>query len=84
MAVKRISSNGVRLLLIQFAFIIALIVCRVIFFICFFYYEVHRGSYISAHVLLNLLNELEKRYKIRGLPSILSLFHNELNEFNNT
>ena len=37
-----------------------------------------------AHVLLNLLNELRKRNKMRGLPSILSLFRNELNKFNNT
>ena len=44
----------------------------------------YRGSYMSAHVLLNLLNELEKRDKIRGLPSILSLFRNEFNKFNNT
>ena len=44
----------------------------------------HRGSYMSAHVLLNLLNELEKRDKMRGLPSILSLFRNEFNKFNNT
>ena len=31
---------------------------------------------MSAHVLLNLLNELRKkdRGKMRGLPSILSLF----------
>ena len=29
---------------------------------------------MSVHVLLNLLNELEKRDKMRGLPSILSLF----------
>ena len=34
----------------------------------------YRGSYMSAHVLLNLLNELGKRDKMRGLPSILSLF----------
>ena len=27
---------------------------------------------MSAHVLLNLLNELVKRDKMRGLPSILS------------
>ena len=32
---------------------------------------------MSAHVLLNLLNELGKRDKMRGLPSILSLFRNE-------
>ena len=29
---------------------------------------------MSAHVLLNLLNELGKRDKMRGLPSNLSLF----------
>ena len=39
---------------------------------------------MSAHVLLNLLNELGKRDKMRGLPSILSLFHNEFNKFINT
>ena len=44
----------------------------------------HRGSYMSAHVLLNLLNELRKRDKIRGLWSILSLFRNEFTKFNNT
>ena len=46
--------------------------------------NLHRGSYMSAHVLLNLLNELGKRDKMRGLPSILSLFRNEFNKFNNT
>ena len=39
---------------------------------------------MSAHVLLNLLNELRKRDKMRGLPSILSLLCNEFNKFNNT
>ena len=39
---------------------------------------------MSAHVVLNLLNELGKRDKMRGLPSILSLFCNEFNKFNNT
>ena len=39
---------------------------------------------MSAHVLLNLLSELGKRDKMRGLPSILSLFRNEFNKFNNT
>ena len=34
---------------------------------------IHRGSYMSVHVLLNLLNELRKRDKMRGLPSILYL-----------
>ena len=45
---------------------------------------INRGSYMRAHVLLNLLNELGKRDKMRGLPSILSLFRNEFNKFNNT
>ena len=35
---------------------------------------------MSAHVLLNLLNEFRKR----DLLSILSLFRNEFNKFNNT
>ena len=39
---------------------------------------------MSAHVLLNLLNELGKSDKMRGLPSILSLFRNKFNKFNNT
>ena len=39
---------------------------------------------MSAHVLSILLNELGKREKMRGLPSILSLFRNELNKLNNT
>ena len=34
---------------------------------------------MSAHVLLNLLNELWKRNKMRGLSGILSLFRNEFN-----
>ena len=46
--------------------------------------KINRGSYMSVHVLLNLLNELGKRDKMRGLPSILSLFRNEFNKFNNT
>ena len=39
---------------------------------------------MSAYVLLNLINELGKSDKMRGLPSILSLFRNEYNKFNNT
>ena len=39
---------------------------------------------MSADALLNLLNDLGKRDKMRGLPSILSLFSNEFNKFNNT
>ena len=45
---------------------------------------VHRGSYMSAYVLLNLLNKLMKRDKIGGLTSFLSLFGNEFNKFNKT
>ena len=29
------------------------------------------------------IGRVGERYKIRGLPSILSPFHNEFNEFNN-
>ena len=47
-------------------------------------FNIYRGSYMSVHVLLNLLNELGKRDKMRGLPSILSLFRNEFNKFNKT
>ena len=36
---------------------------------------------MSTYVLLNLLNELRKSDKTRGLPSILSLFRNEYNKF---
>ena len=39
---------------------------------------------MSAHVLLNLLKELRKSDKMRGLPSILSFFRNKFNKFNNT
>ena len=39
---------------------------------------------MSVHVLLNLLNVLVKRDKMRDLPSILSLFRNEFNKFNHT
>ena len=39
---------------------------------------------MSAHVLLNLLNELGKSDKRRGLPSILLVFRHEFNKFNNT
>ena len=45
--------------------------------------ELNRGSYMSAHVLLNLVNELRKRDKMGGLSSILSLFRNKFNKFNN-
>ena len=38
---------------------------------------------MSAHVLLILLNKLGKRDQMRGLPSILSPFH-EFNKFNKT
>ena len=38
---------------------------------------INRESYMSVRVLLNVLNELSKRDKMRGLPSILCLFRNE-------
>ena len=55
-----------------------------VFTVCQKVTSINRGSYMSAHVLLNLLNKLGKRDKMRGLPSILSLFRNEFNKFNNT
>ena len=45
---------------------------------------IHIGSYMSAHVLLNLLNELGKSDKMPGLPIILSLFPNKFNNVNRT
>ena len=39
---------------------------------------------MRAHVLFNFLNQLRKRDKMLGLPSIVSLFRNEFNIFNNT
>ena len=46
--------------------------------------SLYRGSYMSAPVLLNLSNELRKRYKMQGLPNILFLFRKDFNEFNKT
>ena len=43
-----------------------------------------KKSNIRALVLFNSLNELRKRDKMQGLPSILSLFRNEFNKFNKT
>ena len=39
------------------------------------------GSYMSVHVLFNLLNKLGKRDKMQGLLSILSLVCNKFNKF---
>ena len=39
---------------------------------------------MRAHVLLNLLIELGKSDKMRGLPNILLPFRNEFNKSNNT
>ena len=50
----------------------------------YYTHTINRESYMSAHVLLNLLNELGERDKMRGLPSILSIIRNEFNKFNNT
>ena len=46
--------------------------------------KIYSGSYMSAHVLFNLLNKLGKSDKMRGLPSFLLLFRNEFNKYNNT
>ena len=39
---------------------------------------------MSAHVLLNSLNDLWKRDNMRGLSSVLSLFRSEFDKVNNT
>ena len=39
---------------------------------------------MSDHVLSNLFNELRKNNKMCGFPSILFVFRNECNKFNNT
>ena len=39
---------------------------------------------MSAHVLLNLLNEFGINDKMRGLPSIVSLFCNTFDKFKDT
>ena len=38
---------------------------------------------MSAHVLLNLLNQLGEKIRCEPVPSILSVFPNEFNKFNN-
>ena len=39
---------------------------------------------MSAQVLLNLLNELEKKIRCKAVPNILSISSNKFNKFNNT
>ena len=41
--------------------------------------ELYRGSYMSVHVLLNLLNELGEKRRCEALLSILPVFHNKFN-----
>ena len=45
--------------------------------------KLHRGSYKSAHALLNLLNELGKEINAR-LAEHCIFFRNEFNKFNDT
>ena len=46
--------------------------------------KLKKGSYVSAQLLLNLLNKVGKSDKMRGLPIILSFIFIEFNKFNNT
>ena len=41
-------------------------------------FNIHRGFYMSAHVVLDLFNKLGKIDKMQGLQSILWLFRNKL------
>ena len=43
-----------------------------------FFFSIHRGSFMNAHVLLNLLNELRKKDKMRGFAKHLILFPQEV------
>ena len=45
---------------------------------------IRRGSYMSAHVSLNLLNELGEKIRCEAVPSILSISSNEFNKLNST
>ena len=47
-------------------------------------FYIYRWSYMSAHVLQNLLNDLWKKIRCEAMPSILSVFPNDFNEVNNT
>ena len=42
----------------------------------------HMTCFISCFI--EFIKQVEERDKMRGLPCILSLFHNEFNKFNNT
>ena len=46
---------------------------------CTLYGDINRGSYMNAHVLLNLLNKLGKKIRCEALPSILPVFPNLFN-----
>ena len=49
--------------------------CRMIYLLNeTIFHSLYRGSYMSAHVLLILLNELGKRDKMRGLPKTCENF----------
>ena len=43
-----------------------------------------RGSNMSIHELLNILNDLGKKIRCEAVPSIVSISHNEFNTFSNT
>ena len=45
---------------------------------------IYSGSYMSAHVLLNLLNELRKRDKCEACRAFYLFFRNQFNQFNVT
>ena len=47
-------------------------------------YIVHWGSYMRVHVLLDSLNELEKKIKCEACRAFYLFFCKEFNKFNNT
>ena len=58
--------------------------CSLDFMSVSLFVSVVRGSYMSAHVLFNLLNELRKKDKMRGLQNIYLFFGKKFNKFNIT
>ena len=47
-------------------------------------HKMHNVSYMSVHVLLNLLNELEEKDKMLGCAELLVVFPNGFNKISNT
>ena len=81
---NKFNNTGARILDSIYLFYL-LIICRELFKTCRAFCRdfsstssTNRASDMSAPVLLNLLNELEKSDKMRGLPSTFLLFRKKV------